>query len=180
MKSLAASPPGSTKFRLYRRTEAHLGETCYLGVELGAGSTPSSPPPAPTRRIGGYFGDSISAADTATKAPIKPAGPAPDTENHYATQERARARNLQAELITVAWSGKGAIFNYGTDRSIRCRRLTHCAFPCRMPRASGFFENAADVVVILTSARTTSARTADPSEAEFSGVSDLPPAPVLV
>src|SRR5690606_11234126 len=40
-----------------------------------------------------------------------------DTENHYLSYGAVLARSLDAELSTVAWSGKGVVVNYGGDMS---------------------------------------------------------------
>jgi hypothetical protein len=39
------------------------------------------------------------------------------TENHYLTYGSIAARNLGADLATVAWSGKGIVYNYGDDKT---------------------------------------------------------------
>ena len=38
-----------------------------------------------------------------------------ETENHYLTYGAIAARAVGAELHTIAWSGKGVIYNYGDD-----------------------------------------------------------------
>lgn len=40
-----------------------------------------------------------------------------DTENHYLTYGALAARALDAELSTIAWSGKGVVCNYGDGAS---------------------------------------------------------------
>jgi lysophospholipase L1-like esterase len=39
----------------------------------------------------------------------------PDTENHSLSYSAVAARALAAELVTIAWSGKGIVYNYDTD-----------------------------------------------------------------
>jgi lysophospholipase L1-like esterase len=112
-------PAGEHVLELYRRTEASYGPTQFIGVDFGAPEAPPGqllPPPPVTRRIE-LIGDSISAgygnegADTTCTL-------TPGTENHYMTYGAISARALAAELVTVAWSGKGVVYNYGeTDRA---------------------------------------------------------------
>lgn len=97
---------------IYRRPEANQGEAVFLGFDFGTGQL-LAPPPAPERRIE-MIGDSIScgygdegADQTCTFSA--------DTENHYVTYEAITARDLGAELVTIAWSGKGVVCNYGDD-----------------------------------------------------------------
>jgi len=102
---------------LYRRTEASSGETIVIGLELeGSTDNPGEllePPPPAARRIE-LIGDSISCG-------YGNEGTAPctfsvDTENHYLAYGSLLARSLGAELSTVAWSGKGVIYNYNGDK----------------------------------------------------------------
>jgi lysophospholipase L1-like esterase len=102
---------GEHTVEVYRRTEANQGEAQFLGFDFGAGQL-LAPPPAAEHRIE-IIGDSISAGygDEGTL----PCGFSPDTENHYVTYGAIAARNLDADLVTVAWSGKGVVCNYGDD-----------------------------------------------------------------
>lgn len=102
---------------LYRRSEASSGETLLLGLEVkGANGNPGElldPPPAPARRIE-VIGDSISCGyGNEGKAPCTFSQ---DTENHYLAYGSVLARSVGAELSTVAWSGKGVIYNYNGDK----------------------------------------------------------------
>lgn len=103
---------GEHTIELYRRTEADRGDVQFLGFDFGGGAL-LSPPPAPERRLE-IVGDSITcgygnegADETCTFSP--------ETENHYLSYGAIAARNLGAELNTIAWSGKGVVCNYGDD-----------------------------------------------------------------
>jgi lysophospholipase L1-like esterase len=103
---------GIHTIEIYRRAEANQGESVFLGFDFGAGRL-LAPPPLPARRIE-VIGDSITcgygdegADQTCTFSA--------DTENHYLTYEAITARDLGADLVTVAWSGKGVVCNYGDD-----------------------------------------------------------------
>src|SRR5690606_34257050 len=105
---------GEHVVELYRRTEASQGVSVFYGFELGSGEF-LDPPPAPERRIE-VIGDSISCGygieGTDMNCPFSA-----DTENHYLTYGALAARALDAELSTIAWSGKGVVCNYGDGAS---------------------------------------------------------------
>ena len=107
-------PDGTHTVELYRRTEASFGETRFLGVDLGDGELLAPPPPA-QRRIE-IIGDSITCG-YGNEGPTATARSRPRTENHYLTYGAISARDLDADLITVAWSGKGIIYNYDEDKN---------------------------------------------------------------
>lgn len=103
---------GRHEVELYRRTEANQGVTTFEGFDFGGGTLAA--PPAPKTRHIEIVGDSITCgygnegADTSCTF-------SPETENHYLTYGAIAARTLAAELSTVAWSGKGVMYNYDTD-----------------------------------------------------------------
>jgi lysophospholipase L1-like esterase len=98
---------------LHRLTEAMLGETKFLGFRFGKAGKLAPRPQASSRRIE-VIGDSISAA-YGNEGPDKSCGFSPDTENHYLSYEAITARKLGAELVTIAWSGKGVFSNRGSE-----------------------------------------------------------------
>jgi lysophospholipase L1-like esterase len=101
------------EIEIYRRTEANQGVSTFEGFDFGAQGILLAPPAPKTRRIE-VIGDSISCgygnegADTSCTFSA-------ETENHYLTYGAIAARALDAELTTVAWSGKGVVNNYDTD-----------------------------------------------------------------
>jgi lysophospholipase L1-like esterase len=103
---------GEHSVELYRRTEASQGEAQFLGFDFGGGAL-LAPAPAPERRIE-IIGDSISAG-YGDEGPDMNCPFTPDTENHYLTYGAIAARNVGADLVTVAWSGRGVVCNYGDD-----------------------------------------------------------------
>jgi lysophospholipase L1-like esterase len=107
---------GEHTLELYRRSEASVGVSQLLALDLGAGGQLSSPPPV-ARRIE-LIGDSISAGYGNEGTSVSCGDFSPAFENHYMTYGAIAARALGAELSTVAWSGKGVVYNYGdTDRT---------------------------------------------------------------
>jgi lysophospholipase L1-like esterase len=97
---------------VWRRTEGNQGESRFLGIDVTGGQL-LAPPAAPDRRIE-IYGDSITAGYG-----IDGAGPScafsADTENHYITYGAIAARELNADLHTIAWSGIGMYRNYGVS-----------------------------------------------------------------
>jgi len=103
---------GEHTVEVYRRGEASFGVTILQGVDVVDGEL-LSPPAAPARRIE-VIGDSITCGygnegeDTSCSFSA-------DTENHYLTYGAVLARALDAELSTIAWSGRGVVVNYDGD-----------------------------------------------------------------
>jgi len=134
---------GEHVVEIYRRTEASQGVSQFLGFDIGGGEL-LAPPPAPERRIE-IIGDSVSAGygDEGTL----PCGFTADTENHYLTYGAIAARALDAELSTVAWSGKGIVYNYDTDVVDPMPALYGRTLP-QDPSSTYDFATVPDVVVI--------------------------------
>lgn len=107
-------PPGVHEVELYRRVEAHQGESEFYGFDFGSGYA-LTPPRAPERRIE-IIGDSNTCGYG-----NEGAGPdchyTPDTQNHYLSYGAIAARNVGAELSTLCWSGKGIVCNYGDEEA---------------------------------------------------------------
>ncbi len=101
----------------YRRTEASQGTTVVIGVQAEVGDAGTgqmlAPPAAHSRRIE-VVGDSITCGYG--DEGVNPCSFTPDTENSYLAYGNVLARDLAAEVYTVAWSGKGIYFNYNSDR----------------------------------------------------------------
>lgn len=105
---------GTHTIELYRRTEASEGLAQFLGFDFGDGELLPPPPPA-ARRLE-IVGDSITCG-YGIEGADQNCGFTPDTENHYLTYGAIAARDLGAELITIAWSGKGVVCNYGDEEN---------------------------------------------------------------
>jgi lysophospholipase L1-like esterase len=102
-------PAGEHTVELYRRTEGSFGPTSIVSVDIEGELL--APPPV-TRRIE-VVGDSITCGYG--NEGISPCSFSGATENHYQTYGAIAARTVGAEVSTVAWSGKGVVYNYGTD-----------------------------------------------------------------
>ncbi len=104
-------PDGEHTIELYRRTEGNFGPTVIAGFELEGELL--APPPV-SRRIE-IVGDSITCGYG--NEGVSPCSFSPETENHYLTYGAVAARALGAELSTVAWSGKGVVYNYDDNKT---------------------------------------------------------------
>jgi lysophospholipase L1-like esterase len=108
----AGLAPGEHEVMLHRLTEANQGETKFLGFRFGERGQMLSYAHRSGRRIE-VIGDSISTG-YGNEGADKACHFSPDTENHYLTYESIAARRVGAELVTVAWSGKGVFTNRGS------------------------------------------------------------------
>jgi lysophospholipase L1-like esterase len=135
--------PGPHRVEVYRRTEASFGPTQFLGFDFGAEGTLLAPPPVSLRIE--IIGDSVSAGYG--NEGVLPCGFSADTENHYLTYGAIAARALGAELSTVAWSGKGVVYNYDTDVNEPMPELYGRTLP-QDPSSTYDFATQPDVVLI--------------------------------
>jgi lysophospholipase L1-like esterase len=107
---------GRHEVTLHRLTEAFLGETRLHGVALDGGARPVRTASSRARRLE-LIGDSISAGygneGTDETCPFTPA-----TENHHLSWGAVAARALDADLVTIAWSGKGVFSNRGNPTDL--------------------------------------------------------------
>jgi lysophospholipase L1-like esterase len=96
--------PGEHEVMLYKRTEARVGEVQFGGFVTAPDGQLVATSFRPTRRIE-LIGDSITAGygdeGTSPTCTFRPS-----SENEYMAYGAITARNLHAEHMTIAWSGK--------------------------------------------------------------------------
>jgi lysophospholipase L1-like esterase len=102
-------PDGEHVVEVYRRTEGSFGPTTILDVTVEGELLP---PPVVDRRIE-VIGDSITCGYG--NEGVSPCSFSAETENQYMAYGAIAARTVGAEINTIAWSGKGIIYNYDTD-----------------------------------------------------------------
>jgi lysophospholipase L1-like esterase len=114
---------GTHTIELVRRTECWVGDVQFKGFTVTGGSLLTPPNPA-SRRIE-FIGDSITCG-YGNEGASQYQSFTTKNENAYLAYGSVTARNLGADQITVAWSGKGVVHNYGGD--------TNEIFPIVYPR----------------------------------------------
>ena len=150
---------------LYRRTEASLGESEIRGFDFGGGALLA--PAQVTRRLE-FIGDSITCG-YGNEGANASCGFTPQTENHYLSYAALTARELHAELSTVAWSGKGVVCNYGDDAASCTDPLPTYydrILPNRADSAWDYARFQADAVVVNLGTNDLST-SSDPDQATF-------------
>ncbi len=156
--------PGRHVLEVQRRTEALLGPSELLDVEVEGGEL-LPPPPAPERHLE-LLGDSISCGygneGTSTACHFSA-----DTENHYLSYGAFAARALGAELSTVAWSGRGVVKNYNGEPGDKMPVLFERVLPGD-PQSQWRFSPEPDALVINLGTNDFSTEP-DPPDAEFVG-----------
>lgn len=105
--------PGEHTVTVYKLNEPLVGSATFHAFILNA--TGEALPPAEEQRPELLLiGDSISAG-YGNEGADETCGFSPDTENHFVTYAARAARELGADLTTVAWSGKGVFSNRGSQ-----------------------------------------------------------------
>ncbi len=95
-------PDGVHDVQLYKRTEAEMGETTFLGFETTGKLMATAR--APDRRIE-FIGDSITAG-YGNEGPGAACPYKAEEENEYVTYAAITARALNADHANISWSGK--------------------------------------------------------------------------
>ncbi|RCX14294.1 lysophospholipase L1-like esterase [Anaerobacterium chartisolvens] len=103
---------GNHSVELVRRTEAWVGDTQFLGFTVTGGSLLA--PPAPSERRIEFIGDSITCG-YGNEGESQYQSFTTKNENAYMAYGAITARLLEADPVTVCWSGKGVVRNYGGD-----------------------------------------------------------------
>lgn len=138
--------------QLYKRTEAEMGETTFLGFDAPTQLLP--PTTMPDRRIE-FIGDSITAGygneGPGALCPYKA-----EQENEYVTYGAIAARTLGAEHTNLSWSGKtvGEMTNF-YERTLPSRADLRWDFASWTPQ------------LVVVNVGTNNFAVADPGEARF-------------
>jgi lysophospholipase L1-like esterase len=156
---------GEHTVELYRRTEGAQGVSTFMGFDFGGGTLLA--PPSVTRRLE-FIGDSITCG-YGNEGPDMNCPFTPQTENHYLAYPSLTARALNAEVSTVAWSGKGVACNYGDDAASCTNPLPtyyERILPDQATPTWDFSKFVPDAVVVNLGTNDLSTTT-DPTQAEF-------------
>lgn len=139
-------PQGEHTLRLERETEALVGETQLLGVELDPGARLLPAPPPPARRLeflgdSGVTGFGIEGANEQCSYSV-------ETQRSSLTYAALVAQALGAEAHVIAYSGKGVVVNYGSDGEPTLPQLYAQALPQRAQSPWDFQQWVPDAVLI--------------------------------
>ena len=120
------------KIEVYRRTEARIGTIAISKIAaINEGYDEDAllvPPPKSNNRSIEIFGDSITCGfGNEGRRPTCPFSI--NTQNHYMTYAAILARRFDADLSTVAWSGKGVVANYHGDNGPKLPEMIQLATP---------------------------------------------------
>jgi lysophospholipase L1-like esterase len=139
--------PGEHRVTLTRLTEAMLGESAFVTANAGESGQILAPDVPPQRRVE-VIGDSITAA-YGVEGKNRDCHFSSDTENEMLSYAALLARHFQAELTTVAWSGKGVFSNRGsTSDTTPMPPLWERTLPSRDDSRWNFSSWTPDAVVI--------------------------------
>src|SRR5690606_9772530 len=156
--------PGEHTAEIYRRGEASFGATSLLAVEVEDGEL-LDPPPRADRTIE-VIGDSITCG-YGNEGDSASCSFSADTENHYLTYAAIMARSFDAELSTVAWSGKGVVVNYGGDMSTTLPEMMERAVPSSNTSVWDYSAAPEPDVVIINLGTNDFSTDNDPSDEDF-------------
>lgn len=153
---------GVHQLEVYRRTEALFGVTQFHRLEVNDGSL-LPPTRRPSRRIE-LVGDSITCGygNLGTSPECKFS---PQTENHYLSYGALLARMFDAELSTIAWSGRGVVKNYAGEPGDKMGELYRRVLPGS--RASGNVRDKNHDLVIVNLGTNDYSTDPDPDEELF-------------
>jgi lysophospholipase L1-like esterase len=155
-------PSGDHQIELYRRTEALFGNTTFLGLEIEGGALIAEDS-KPRRRIE-LIGDSISCGYGNLGDSVN-CGFSADTENHYESYGATLARTFNAEISTVAWSGRGIVRNFNGEIGEKMGALYDRVLPSES--SSKWSADVPYDVVIINLGTNDFSTDPDPSEEEF-------------
>jgi lysophospholipase L1-like esterase len=136
---------GPHQLSIYKRTEPLVSESQLLGLELAPAGRLLPLPPRPARRLE-LIGDSITAGFGVLGDRSCPFSPA--TEDFSLSYGSLMARALGAEVIAVAWSGRGVCRNYADEPGDPMPVLYERTLPARADSRWDFARFLPQVVVI--------------------------------
>lgn len=155
-------PAGEHRLEIYRRTEASIGVTHFNGIEIEGGRLLDAD--TTIRRRIELVGDSISCG-YGNEGPNAECHFSPNTENHYLSYGAILARTLNAELSTIAWSGRGVVKNYAGSPGDKLGALYERTLPASV--ASQWIESQPHDAVIVNVGTNDYSTEPDPDEAIF-------------
>lgn len=136
---------GTHTAELYKQTEAFLGEVQCSGFSVTDGAL-LDPPQSLPRKIE-FIGDSLTCG-YGNEAPNGTDPFTAATENNYLAYSSIAARNLGAEHVTIAWSGKGIYRDYSGNTNDQLPAIYDRTRPEYSNSTWDFTQWTPDIVVI--------------------------------
>jgi lysophospholipase L1-like esterase len=142
--------PGPHELSVFRRTEADYngsGTTQFLGLLLDPAGGALLPPSPPSSRRLEIVGDSTTTG-YGDEGANSSCGFSLATENYDVAYGAVAAREVGADLITIAWSGKGLYRNYAGDKDVTMPVLYGRTLPADSASTWDYASFVPDAVVI--------------------------------
>lgn len=155
--------PGEHLLEVYRRTEPNVGVTTLSAIEIVGGQV-LEPPRQRTHHME-IVGDSISCG-YGNEGPNTSCGFDAAQENHYLTYGALLARRFDADLSTIAWSGRGVVKNYDGRKGDLMPTLYQRIVPNSPELTQGVNSPAADLTIVNLGTNDFSTEP-DPAESTF-------------
>ena len=155
---------GPHTLTLLRQSEASFGPSELSDLEVLDGKL-LDPPLASARRIE-IYGDSISCGYGNEGKDVN-CGFSAETENHQLSYGAILARQLSAELSTVAWSGRGVARNYAGENAPTLVDLAERAIPQEENSLWSFGAEDAPQAIIINLGTNDYSTAPDPSDEAF-------------
>lgn len=102
---------GFHTIKIFKRTEAQVGEGIFKGFQIEKGGLPKAMVSFRKKLKLEFIGNSITCG-YGNEGSGKECPFSPETENNYLAYGALTARALDAEYVAVAYSGKGVVQNY--------------------------------------------------------------------
>lgn len=138
---------GTHVVELYKRTEPYLGVTQVLGFDFPGGGRLLAPPPAPTRRIEFLSDSTVNGYGVEGVGPNCPGGAPALTHNSRRSMPQLVADAVNADLVLLAFSGKGIVKNEAAGDTEVFDRLYGRSLPEDVASVWSFARYTPDVVV---------------------------------
>jgi hypothetical protein len=138
---------GTHTVELYKRTEPYLGVTQFLGFAFPGGGRLLAPPPAPTRRIEFLSDSTVNGYGVEGLGPDCPGGAPALTHNSRRSMPQLVADAVSADLVLLAYSGKGITKNESPGDTEVFDRLYGRTLPEDVASVWNFTKYTPDLVV---------------------------------
>ncbi|MEZ4772644.1 MAG: SGNH/GDSL hydrolase family protein [Bacteroidia bacterium] len=137
---------GPHHLSIFKRTEAEVATGVFLGLKLAPGKRLLKPENRPARKIE-FIGNSITCG-YGNEGDSRDCHFSSATENAWETYSAITARNLNAQYVSVCFSGRGMIQNYNRSQSGTMPELYQTIIPGEDSLKWNFQSWIPDIVVI--------------------------------